>query len=289
MLVQVPRRGYRAGAGLHPVSPAAPSAGTAAARWRWPRRAPAGRTGLLSCRWCGVAEAHFRCGACGSDRLRAVAVGAGRTAEEIGRAFPGVPVITSSGQKVRDRVARRAGAGDRDSRRRAVRRRRLRRGLAARRCGDARPARTCGPPRRPSDAGWRRPRWSGRRRAGAGWSSARTPRCPLVQALIRWDPAGHAAAELAARRELGFPPAVAMASIEGDGVGGAAGARPARRARRTAEVLGPGGARRSRPRSAAHVRRPAPRPRQRPTPARTTAPRSACGHSSEHRNRNARR
>ena len=37
-----------------------------------------------------------------------------------------------------------------------------------------------------------------------------------MQALIRWDPAGHAAAELAARRELGFPPAVAMAAIEGD-------------------------------------------------------------------------
>jgi primosomal protein N' (replication factor Y) (superfamily II helicase) len=37
-----------------------------------------------------------------------------------------------------------------------------------------------------------------------------------VQALIRWDPVGHAAAELAGRRELGFPPAAAMASIEGD-------------------------------------------------------------------------
>ena len=38
---------------------------------------------------------------------------------------------------------------------------------------------------------------------------------PTVQALIRWDPAGHAETELAARRELGFPPAVAMASIDG--------------------------------------------------------------------------
>jgi primosomal protein N' (replication factor Y) len=38
---------------------------------------------------------------------------------------------------------------------------------------------------------------------------------PAVQALIRWDPAGHAEAELAARRELGFPPAVAMAAIDG--------------------------------------------------------------------------
>ena len=36
-----------------------------------------------------------------------------------------------------------------------------------------------------------------------------------VQALVRWDPAGHAAAELAARRELGFPPATRVAAVEG--------------------------------------------------------------------------
>ncbi len=66
--------------------------------------ANAGSGGLLSCRWCGVAEANYNCPACGSDRLRAVSVGAGRTAEEIGRAFPGIPVINSSGQKVRVEV-----------------------------------------------------------------------------------------------------------------------------------------------------------------------------------------
>jgi primosomal protein N' (replication factor Y) len=38
---------------------------------------------------------------------------------------------------------------------------------------------------------------------------------PPVQALVRWDPAWHAAAELAARTEVGFPPAVRMASVEG--------------------------------------------------------------------------
>ena len=36
-----------------------------------------------------------------------------------------------------------------------------------------------------------------------------------VQALIRWDPAGFAHRELAERRELGFPPAVRMAAVEG--------------------------------------------------------------------------
>jgi primosomal protein N' (replication factor Y) len=36
-----------------------------------------------------------------------------------------------------------------------------------------------------------------------------------VQALVRWDPAGHAGAELAARAELGFPPAARMAALDG--------------------------------------------------------------------------
>jgi primosomal protein N' (replication factor Y) len=36
-----------------------------------------------------------------------------------------------------------------------------------------------------------------------------------VQALLRWDPAWFAARELAERRELGFPPAVRMASVTG--------------------------------------------------------------------------
>jgi primosomal protein N' (replication factor Y) len=38
---------------------------------------------------------------------------------------------------------------------------------------------------------------------------------PTVQALIRWDPAGAAARELAERGELGFPPAARMASLTG--------------------------------------------------------------------------
>ena len=36
-----------------------------------------------------------------------------------------------------------------------------------------------------------------------------------VQALVRWDPAGYAARELADRAELGFSPAVRMASVTG--------------------------------------------------------------------------
>ena len=36
-----------------------------------------------------------------------------------------------------------------------------------------------------------------------------------VQALVRWDPVGHAEAELDARDEVGLPPAVHMAAVDG--------------------------------------------------------------------------
>jgi primosomal protein N' (replication factor Y) (superfamily II helicase) len=38
---------------------------------------------------------------------------------------------------------------------------------------------------------------------------------PTVQALIRWDPVGHAEAELAARAEVALPPSVHMAALDG--------------------------------------------------------------------------
>ncbi|MEO8851926.1 MAG: primosome assembly protein PriA, partial [Allobranchiibius sp.] len=48
------------------------------------------------CTWCGVVANPFDCPNCHSHRLRAGVVGAGRTAEELGRAFPGVPVVRST-------------------------------------------------------------------------------------------------------------------------------------------------------------------------------------------------
>ncbi|MDT5000545.1 MAG: hypothetical protein QOK12_2650, partial [Mycobacterium sp.] len=38
---------------------------------------------------------------------------------------------------------------------------------------------------------------------------------PTVQALIRWDPVAHAETELDARTEVGLPPAVHMAAVDG--------------------------------------------------------------------------
>ena len=215
VLVQVPRRGYlpglacmrcgriaqcrHCGGPLGQTGPPSSSEPTA---------------GVLGCRWCGKPEAHFHCAACGFERLRATAVGAGRTAEEIGRAFPGVTVINSSGPTVRATVpdepalvvatpgaepvaAQGYGAallldggvllGRPDLRAAEETLRRWMTSAAMVRTGPA----------------------GGRVEIGADGS------LPTVQALIRWDPAGHAATELSARRELGFPPAVAMASLQG--------------------------------------------------------------------------
>ncbi|MFF1879200.1 primosomal protein N' [Leifsonia sp. NPDC058230] len=51
-----------------------------------------------SCGWCGALATGWHCEHCEHDRFRMVTVGAGRTAEELGRAFPGVRVILSDGE-----------------------------------------------------------------------------------------------------------------------------------------------------------------------------------------------
>jgi len=50
------------------------------------------------CRWCGRLVPQWRCRECGGTQLRAVQIGAERTASELGRAFPGVPVVLSTAQ-----------------------------------------------------------------------------------------------------------------------------------------------------------------------------------------------
>lgn len=55
--------------------------------------------GIPSCRWCGAPEASWRCQNCQSTRIRPAGIGASRTAEELGRAFPGVRVIVADGER----------------------------------------------------------------------------------------------------------------------------------------------------------------------------------------------
>ncbi|KAA0101184.1 primosomal protein N' [Mycolicibacterium sp. P1-18] len=208
VLVQVPRRGY--------VPALACGKCRTIARCRHctgPMSLPDRAAGAV-CRWCGRAEPTLRCVRCGSDAVRAVVVGARRTAEELGRAFPGTTVVTSGGDAMVAEVpaapslvvatpgAEPAVPGGY--------------GAALLLDGWALLGRQ---DLRASEDALRR--WMAaaalvRRRGDGGVVAVVAESAiPTVQALIRWDPVGHAESELAARAEVGLPPAVHMAAVDG--------------------------------------------------------------------------
>ncbi|GGM71188.1 putative primosomal protein N' [Longimycelium tulufanense] len=213
VLVQVPRRGYvpaLACASCRAAARCRHCAGPLALGGAGSDHAPR----PASCRWCGATEAAFRCGTCGSRRLRAVVVGAGRTAEELGRAFPGVAVRTSGGNEVLARVPAGpalvvATPGAEPLAEGCYGAALLLDGWALLARADLRAAEEA-LRRWLTAAALVRPAGEGGRVVVVA-ESALTP----VQALIRWDPVWHAVGELAGRTELGFPPAVRMAAVDG--------------------------------------------------------------------------
>jgi primosomal protein N' (replication factor Y) len=52
-----------------------------------------------SCTWCGAIETGWRCPNCSGTELRSAGAGTRRTAEDLGRAFPGVKVVVSDGDR----------------------------------------------------------------------------------------------------------------------------------------------------------------------------------------------
>jgi primosomal protein N' (replication factor Y) (superfamily II helicase) len=166
------------------------------------------------CRWCGRAEPALRCARCGSGSVRAAVVGARRTAEELGRAFAGTPVITSAGDAIVEDVADRAalvvatpGAEPRAPG-----------GYGAALLLDTWALLGRQDLRAAEDALWRWMTAAALVRArgdGGVVIVVADSAIPTVQSLIRWDAVGHAAAELAARAEVGLPPSVHMAAIDG--------------------------------------------------------------------------
>jgi primosomal protein N' (replication factor Y) len=54
-------------------------------------------TATPGCVWCGALAVKWRCRECDGSRLRMVGSGSARTADELGRAFPGVRVIIADG------------------------------------------------------------------------------------------------------------------------------------------------------------------------------------------------
>jgi len=212
VLVQVPRAGYAPGLACDRCRAPARCAvcsgplGIAAAPGPGGSRVPA-------CRWCARPAATFDCPYCHGTKLRASVVGSTRTAEELGRAFPGAAVRVSG-----------RGSGV----------------LASVPAGPALVVAT--PGAEPvAEGGYGAAllldSWAllGRADLRAGeetlrrWVNAATlvrsasaggqvvvaadAAHPVVQALVRWDPAGLAARELADRRALGFPPVTRIAAL----------------------------------------------------------------------------
>lgn len=173
----------------------------------------AGGAAVAECRWCSTPEPHWQCAHCSGRQLRRGATGVIRTAEELGRAFPGATVVTSTGDAVKASVgsssalvvatvgAEPIAAGgyaaalllDGDS---LLRRENLRAAEdTVRRWFNA--------------ASLVRPQSEG------GLVVITAEDAASVGALLRWDPAGFAGRELALRRELQLPPAVRLASLTG--------------------------------------------------------------------------
>lgn len=208
VLAQTPRLGY--------------AVSLACERCRTPARCPH-CTGPLrlphrgappTCGWCGQAQRGWSCPVCSSTALRAPVLGERRTAEELGRAFPDVPVRISSGDRVLDSIEDKqvivvatpgaepwAAGGyacvllldtwlpvtrtDLRATEEA-----LRRFLNA--------------------AALARPGSSGGRVVAVG-----APDDPVLQALVRWDPAGFSRRETADREQAHLPPAARLATLTG--------------------------------------------------------------------------
>lgn len=208
VLVQTPRRGY-----IPVVSCQRCRARARCPQCSGPLSLPSAKADPV-CRWCGQAAHDFACPECGGRRLRAAVIGAARTADELGRAFPDVPVRTSGGDRMIDAVpagpslvvatpgaepvaAEGYGAVLLLDAWALLSRADLRAGEEALRrwmtaAALARSAHDGGRVVVVADGG-----------------------LAVVQALLRWDPGWFAARELAERSALRFPPIARMASLTG--------------------------------------------------------------------------
>ncbi|MEV0246507.1 primosomal protein N' [Nocardia sp. NPDC050712] len=210
VLVQVPRRGY-----VPALSCAKCRTPARCRHCNGPMALPQGpradEAHSPSCRWCGIAEAAYRCPTCGSRALRAVVIGAIRTAEELGRAFPGIPIRGSGGGTVLDTlepgpqvVVATVGAEPL-----------VRGGYAVALLLDGWALLGRADLRSAEDTLRRWMTAAALVRARGQVIVMAEPSVPTVQALIRWDPIGHAQVEVEQRAEVGFPPAVRLAAIDG--------------------------------------------------------------------------
>lgn len=213
-LVQVPRRGYAPSISCsHCHTPAR------CRRCNGPLELPGanadGTPQSPRCRWCGASAGVFSCPECGHRGLKLNIVGQDRTAQELGRAFPGTRVITSAGETVLSQVANEPAIVVSTP------------GAEPHVAGGLYGAAVMMDP-------WvqlGRPDLRATEKTLRHWLEAAALVAPHgeggtvvvvaeawlkpVQDLIKWDAPGAARSELASRQEAGFPPAVSMAAIDG--------------------------------------------------------------------------
>jgi primosomal protein N' (replication factor Y) (superfamily II helicase) len=213
VLVQVPRAGYVVSLSCRtcrePVR-------CPYCRGRVRTDVPAGSSDpVTTCTWCGRTVLAWSCPHCGGTTWRSARVGSSRTAEELGRAFPGVTVRQSAMDNVLTHVdsssclvvatpgAEPVAEG----------------GYAAALLLDT-TVLLNRPDLRAGEEALRRwllatalvrPATEGGTVLAVGPSAARA-----LQALTRVDPAGFAERELAERTEAGLPPAVRLGVAQGD-------------------------------------------------------------------------
>ncbi|MEE8869538.1 MAG: primosomal protein N' [Acidipropionibacterium acidipropionici] len=177
-------------------------------------RRQAGGSTQLTCTWCGHQLEDWRCANCGSTTVRSGVVGAATTAAELGRSFPDVTVIDSSGDHIHEAVGDEPalvvatpGAEPAASS-----------GYAAAVILDA--VQALARPGLDAVAQTLDHWFHVAARVRSGSEDGRVvivgpPEDRAVQALIRSDPIGWAGAELAERAEAGFPPAAYAALVDG--------------------------------------------------------------------------
>lgn len=205
VLVQTPRAGYATRLACETCrEPAQCEACHGPLRITAPQAPP-------SCTWCGTEAAGWTCPECGGHGLRAPVLGDRRTAEELGRAFPSVPVRTSSAERIVTEVR-------------------------------AKPSIVVATPgaEPPADGGYAavllldtwlllaRSDLRAEEEALRRWFNAAAlvrpggrvlvvgdPTRASLQALVRWDPAGFAQREITDRQEAHLPPASRVATLTG--------------------------------------------------------------------------
>ncbi|HZP15429.1 MAG TPA: primosome assembly protein PriA, partial [Nocardioides sp.] len=165
-----------------------------------------------TCAWCGTEENLWHCVVCGGATVRASVIGEARTAEELGRTFPQVRVVTSSGSRRVAEVKQRpsivvATPGAEPV---AVG------GYAAVVVLDTWLARGAGGLRADEEAVRRWSNALGLAGPGAEAVIVGDPGDPALQALVRWDQPGFAAREGASRAEAHLPPAASVVTVSGE-------------------------------------------------------------------------